>query len=184
VVVFIYALLAYLAEMQSTVTFLSQTVIQEIPAQSDRAVSMPLGSRLRPLLFPTVLAIVLLIGVDTTLLSWALAQDSLSAPIAQNALASYETIIDELATDEVLVTYAAGTFGVDNVASQQAAAAFLGLFEEVMVVTLPSAEASILVAGHALPFDQTALTEMLHANGMTQFIVFDTPAVRQIAGSP
>jgi hypothetical protein len=53
-----------------------------------------------------------------------------------------------------------------------------------MVVTLPSAEASILVAGHALPFDQTALTEMLHANGMTQFIVFDTPAVRQIAGSP
>jgi hypothetical protein len=183
VVVFIYALLAYLVEMQSSVTFQSPSLTQATPAQPDSVASTPLGGRLRPLLLPILLVIVILVGVDITLLSWARAQDAPLEPIAQNALMSYNAIIDELATRDVLVTYTAEPFGVSKGASQQAVAAFLQLYQEVMVVTLPSDQASILVAGDALPFDQSTLTDLLRANGVTEFIVFDTPAVQQIVAS-
>jgi hypothetical protein len=38
------------------------------------------------------------------------------------------------------------------------------------------------LTGDALPFDQADLTNILHANGISQFIIFDTPAVKAIVG--
>jgi hypothetical protein len=50
------------------------------------------------------------------------------------------------------------------------------------VLTLPSMESSVVFAADTLPFDRDMITEILHANGITQFVIFETPAVRALLG--
>jgi hypothetical protein len=77
----------------------------------------------------------------------------------------------------------AGRFGADNLTSRQVAASLLTLFDDVMVVTSASTESSFALAADELPFDRDRLAEVLHANGVFQFVIFDTPAVKAIVGN-
>ena len=97
---------------------------------------------------------------------------------------AYQAILAQPGAEQVIMTRVAGMFGMDRMPSQRVAAANLTLFDQVMVVTLPSAESSLILSGDTLPFDQATLTNILQANGVTQFIVFDTPAVRQMTANP
>jgi hypothetical protein len=51
-----------------------------------------------------------------------------------------------------------------------------------MIVTWASTETSIALAADELPFDRNGLIEVLYTNGETEFVIFETPAVKAIVG--
>jgi hypothetical protein len=59
----------------------------------------------------------------------------------------------------------------------------LAAYDDVLVITLASMEASIAFAADELPFYRDEVIEILQAVGETQFVIFDTPAVCLLAGS-
>ena len=197
VVVLIFALLAYIVEMQYVLA------VHPLPlgrAQTDSAITTPdpveqdtaestgnllsrSPERRQPsLLRPAVLVSIFVVAVNLGLLYWGIAQVPASKSEVESARAYYQTIIDQLITDEVVATYMPGIFGADNLTAQQAAGSLLTVFDEVMVLVLPAAGSSIALAGDTLPFDQDAITEVLHSLGETQFIIFDTAIVESIVG--
>jgi hypothetical protein len=71
----------------------------------------------------------------------------------------------------------------ENPAAPPIASSLLTLFDDVMVVTLPTARSSIAFAGHNLPFDRDVLAEIVRQSGEGEFVILDTTAVRAIADS-
>lgn len=192
VVVLIYALLSYAVAMRYDFVFRSPLMFQNSPssavddpasrpAQSGTGVSTSASHRMARAYSPPrpvmVLAIIV-IGLNLVLLSWAWAQAPTSEQAAENPVVSAQAVIEQVVTDDVQVTRMIGRFGLDNLTSRQFAAALLNLFDEVMVVTAASMDSSIVLAGDVLPFDRNSLANTLTANGVSQFLIFDTAAVR------
>jgi hypothetical protein len=69
---------------------------------------------------------------------------------------------------------------VDNLPARHYAASLLGMYNKMMVITLPADKSTQFIAGETLPFDYTQLSDLLGTNGQTQFIIYDTPAVQTI----
>src|SRR5262249_28856888 len=74
------------------------------------------------------------------------------------------------------------SFEPNDLASRRIAASLLASYPEVIVLTPASAGWSFAFAGTHLPFDRTALQSAVQSASETQFIIFDTPAVRAIVG--
>jgi hypothetical protein len=201
VTIFIYTWLLYLVEMQYTLTFRAQSVTHEsayppfrspIPASTPGdlpGLHNPLASRssraLRLLarVRPTTLVILLLAVISLALLYWILAGAPASTAPEDGSVPFYHAVGEELAADQVVIIHMPGAFGVDNPVSRQLAASLLSQFDRIMLVTLPSQNESIAFAGETLPFDRDTLSEILLADGETQFIIFDRPALEFIAGT-
>jgi hypothetical protein len=196
VVVLMYALLSYTVEMRYTFAFHSPPLAQEAPQPAPQdpaapaqpeasALTRDLRDTLQSLLRrrPVVGVAVLIVGLNLALLYWASAQEPASRPAMRNPAVSVPAIIDQLATDDVVVVRMAGRFGVDNLTSRQVAASLLALFDDVIVVTSASTESSFALAADELPFDRNRLADVLQANGATQFVIFDTLAVEAIVGN-
>jgi hypothetical protein len=187
VVVLIYTLLSYAVEMRYTFTFHAPPLPQTASESAQVGVTTLGGYRdtLQSLLLrrPVIGVAILMVGLNLALLYWASVQEPAPRPATSNPAVSIQTIIDQLATDDVVVTRMAGRFGVDNLISRQVAASLLTLFDDVMVVTSASTETSFALAADELPFDRDRLAEVLHANGVFQFVIFDTPAVKAIVGN-
>ena len=186
VVIFIYALLAYIVEKGFVVTFrpplqASQRIDNSaLPAPAKADGIFHTGIPLRYAL----LLVVIIAAVNVTFFSLARAQQPTTIPetLAENSTFTYQQIIDDLTTDQTVVARTAGVFSADNLISRQIAVSLLDLFDDVMVISLPEADLSIMIAGNPLTFDRNSLTEILQANGETQFIIFETPIVSAIAG--
>jgi hypothetical protein len=71
------------------------------------------------------------------------------------------------------VTHVKGVFDKDNPKVRQLAAFMLNTFSQVMVVSLPTGQSSIIVAGDTLPFDRNTLAALLWASGETQFTIYE-----------
>jgi hypothetical protein len=173
-VILIYALLSYMVEQRYTLIFQASSATPE-PDKSvaeQRIEATPFRWSWRSV---SVAALVILAG-NIALISW------INLRVSQDSAFTNQAIMDELAEYDVQVTPIVGRFGIDNLASRQATAALLAEFDEVIVITWASAESSLALAADDLPFDRNSLTELLYANGETQFVIFEPLAVQAIVG--
>jgi hypothetical protein len=187
VVVLIYALLSYAAELRYTFVFHSVPVAQEAPEPAPRDATASTRSFRDTLRFivlrrAVIGFVVLIVGANVALLYWASAQESASGSTTLNPAISVPVMLDQLVVDDVVVTRMPGRF-IDNPTAHQVVAPLLSQFDEVIVVTSASTGSSFALAADELPFDRDRLAEVLQANGETQFVIFDTPAVRAIVGA-
>jgi hypothetical protein len=197
VVVFIYALLSYIVDMQYAVAFRPQPLTHEAAFDTEVPATPPpnrsaldhqpthdlngifrLLSRIRP----AALIILLLVSTNLALLYWTLTQKTAASPLDNSAVPFFHAIADQLQTEGVVVVQTTGAFSPDNLTSRKMVSSLLTLFDNVVVVTMPSKQQSIIFAGNTLPFDQNTLSELLRANGEEQFIIYDTTTVKLIAG--
>jgi len=94
----------------------------------------------------------------------------------------YQTVAQRLMPRGVLVANLTSTFAATDDVSRRIAASLLTAFRQVIVVTSPSAGWSFAYAGNDLPFSRVQLEQALRAHGETQFIIYETDAVRFIVG--
>lgn len=187
VVTMIYALLSYTVEMRYTFVLHSPTGAQDNPEPVPNDMVAPTLS-LRDMLRSIVLRrsvigfTLLIVGLNLTLLHWASRQEATPGSTILNPAISVPAMLDQLVVDDVVVTRMPGQF-IDNPTSHQVVVALLLQFDEVIVVTSASTGSSFALAADELPFDRKRLAEVLHANGETQFVIFDTPAVKAIVGT-
>ncbi len=187
VVVMIYALLSYIVEMGYTIVFHSPVLVQDASQAALHNLASPAG-RLRDTLRSVLRqravigGTLVVVAFNLTLLYWASAHQTPSRSAALDPTISVPVMLDQLVTDDVVVTRMPGRF-IDNPVSRQVVAALLPQFDEVVVVTSASTGSSFALAADHLPFDQNRLAEVLQANGETQFMIFDTPAVKAIVGT-
>jgi hypothetical protein len=177
-IILIYTLLSYMVAQRYTLVFQASAATPE----PDKSVAehthiqiieaVPFRWSWRSVI---VTALVILAG-NIALISW------INLRLSQDSAFTNQAIIDQLAEYDVQVIPIEGRFGIDNLASRQATAALLAEFDEVIVVTWASAESSLALAADDLPFDRNSLTELLYANGETQFVIFEPLAVRAIVG--
>jgi hypothetical protein len=187
-IVFIYALLSYIAAMHYEYAFRSRPApVSEHPASAiaEGGPASVAGRTIppRPVIRLALLGLTLIVGINLALVYWAVSQDAASVAAPNAPTSIYQAIIDQFKGDGLVISQVGGVFGGDNLTARQAASSLLTTFANVMVVSFPASDSTMVVAGNALPFDRNKLTEFLRMNGETQFIVFDTPAVRQIVGN-
>ncbi|MCC6611943.1 MAG: hypothetical protein IT320_00615 [Anaerolineae bacterium] len=191
-VVLIYALLAYIVDQDYVYEFhppLSRYASDPYEAADSTPLAngthtplVDLQNAIRDIPARGLVVVVgaLLIGLNLFLLSWATVEASVPAGAGHNPDVSVETIIDQAIGGDVQVTRTIGRFGVDNPKSSEVAGALLSIYHDVMVVNAASMDSSIMLAADALPFDRNSLADTLSARGVTEFIIFDTPAVRAL----
>lgn len=170
IVVFIYALLTYAGSVRYAATYEVDTTAHAAGPETRYS---PFTKRKT-----IVLVAVFVIVMNVVLVAFAVAQ----APTARQALNSAaaqrtESILYELAPENVLVIRMVGLFSPDNIAARRLTASLFDIYDEVMVISLMSAGQSFALAGDELPFDRVQVTDVLHDNGEIQFLIFDTPAV-------
>lgn len=179
VVVFIFALLTYMVAFQYTavVGFSANT------QPTDFAVN---GLGIKKSLswaWWLIGAIVLIVGFNLALYTWALSQQSGQALVDPKTIPFYQTVTERYAGQGVIILGINEVFEADNPAAQPIATSLLTLFNDVMVVNLPTARSSIAFAGSDLPFDQNTLSKILRQSGEEEFVILDTLAIRAIAGN-
>ncbi len=189
VVIFIHALLVYAAHHEY------RLLVEPLLTSGSAAVPMPARAgfgRRMALLVP-----VLIVACNAAMIYWALTQapDDVSAPQVFETLdalqpsdtpepsgPAYLSLTDHLTAEGLIVTRISGRFGPENAPALQMAATLLESFDEVMVITLISGDAaddfSLIATAERIPFNRSQLTTLLHEYDLTQFIIFDTPAVR------
>jgi hypothetical protein len=180
IVVFIYALLSYTAEKQYSFAFIptwDNTVDTSVTTANVSHSSILPPSR-RLLAFIAALVIV----ANGTLITWATSQPPRTEADEESIV--IQTVIDQFPAENVVMTRLIGRFGGDNPAARQLVAGLLEVYDDVLVITLPTHESSLAFAADELPFDRDEVIELLHGVGQTQFVIFDTPVVRALVGSP
>jgi hypothetical protein len=170
VVILIYILLVHISEMRYSVRFAPpeaapQSVAANIPVWRWNRVRMFLA--------------VAIVAVNALFLSLALQIEPVTIPVAADSVPVYHGMVERFA-DEVLIVHMNETFNVNDPASHSVARSLLADYEEVMVIVLPAAESSILLASDQLPFEQEAITDILHRYGATNFVIFDPALVRVV----
>jgi hypothetical protein len=170
VVLFIYALLSYMAAMEYTAVFHFTSILSTTyPLENRISWQRPLGA-----------AILIILTLNVLMISWAFRQQSASANIATPF---YQEMSDRYAGQGVIILQVNEVLDVNNAAAQPIASSLLTLFDDVLAVAMPTEQTSIVFASHDLPFDQTTLAELLPPDSEDQYIILDITAVRAIAGS-
>jgi hypothetical protein len=187
IALFIYTLLSYMAEMQYTYEF-------RLPGLANVALQYPDGSavaagmgsakpagRTKRLGF-VLLAIMVLFNAG--LLYWGVTQSpSVPSVASDTILPAYQAIVSQYPTDQMTVTHVNGLFSTNNQNVRQVATSMLNTFSQVIVVSLPADQSTIVLAGDTLPFDRNSLASLLNASGETQFIIYEGPAVSAMLGN-
>lgn len=165
IVIFIYGLLAYLVEMDYAL-WLNAPAASDVPSATvHHHHPTPTGWQSN---LPVLLLIIFLIGTNLGLLVWGLGRNPTEdIPIDQALLA-------ELNVDGVTVIQLDHTFAVDNTEDRQLIGGLLNVYREVILVSIPSVETSLILAGGWLPFDPATVSDFLTAQGEIRFVVFDT----------
>jgi hypothetical protein len=178
VVVFIYALLSYIKDMQYTYVVQPHEAVS--PTDDHGVVNQSTLSWKRLI---AVVAIVI-VAIDIGLVWWATHEVILpEMQSAQEPTPIYQTLVDHFQADNMLVTRMTDISKVNDTTLQQYAKSLLNLYSEVTVIVFPTAHNSIVIAGTTLPFDSNSLSQFLRDNGETQFIVLDTPALKSLTAS-
>jgi hypothetical protein len=170
VVLFIYALLSYIAALDYRAIFhFTPTLPTTPPLENKHSWKQPSG-----------IAIFLILTLNVLLVSWAFRQQAASTT---SSTPFYQEMSDRYAGQGVIILQVNEVLDINNAAAQPIASSLLTLFDDVLAVAMPGEQISIIFASHDLPFDQTTLTELLPADSEDQFIILDITAVRAIAGS-
>jgi len=185
IVAFIVTLLSYVEAMQYRAVLRQQSVASKSVlsnADTPPIQSTNTSGRVRWALKLVALVVVLIVGANLAVVSWALAQPPSPRAGTGNASSIVQGMIDQFRNDNLQITHMSGLFSAENLTARQFVASLLTVFDQVAVITFPATQSSIVIAGDTLPFDRNTLAEVLHASGETQFVIFDVPAVRAIAG--
>ncbi len=165
IIILIYGLLTYLFnEGYNALVFTRQ-----IPSENRKF------NVSRPLI--VVIAVILLVNVWIVL--WAVSVSETSLDAGADGSYSYNSLVDQLAVDGVIIGRESGRFSFDNPTSETLPS-LAETFSEIMVVNLISADSYLILAAEQLPFTQDEVIDVLHNNGETQFVIFDDNAVRLI----
>lgn len=165
-VIFIYALLRFAADSGYTVSY--------APAQASPVGILPVR-RLRPVGY----GLVALVGINAIVVAAAFASTGgarLGGPAGEY---QYQTLVDQLATDGIAVVRTAGQFRLDAPADPLIVR-LAEVFPELMAVSLVTSDMTLTLAGDPLPVTQAEVIDALHANGETQFVIYDDSAVRLV----
>lgn len=165
VIILIYGLLHYLVNEGYTALIFTHSS----PLESHKF------SLSRPLLF--LMGGVLLLNVSVIL--WTFSASDVSGDANADGGYTYHSLIDQLAVDGVIIGRERGRLDFNSPAPEK----LLMLaenFSEIMVVNLISADSYLILAAEELPFTQSEVIDILHANSETQFMILDNNAVRLI----
>lgn len=91
----------------------------------------------------------------------------------------YPSLIDQLTVDGVVVARTAGRFGF-NAPPDPLVVTLAEQFPALTVISLSATDTTLVLAGETIPHSSTALIDILHSNGETQFVILDDAAVRLI----
>lgn len=187
VVIFIHGLLVYAANQRYSLLLeprLAAAAASDLQTADLQADAADLSRT--PVIIPRAMLIIplLMVAFNTGLLVWAYTQAAPpTPPFEPPPEPPYLTLTDHLAAEGLVITRVNGRFGPENAPALQMAVTLLESFDNVMVITLISGEAvvddfSLIAAAEMMPFNRNQLTDILHEYALTQFILFDTQAVR------
>jgi hypothetical protein len=125
--------------------------------------------------------VVLVVAANVALVSWAMGRQSEPVAVDPRTTPFYRTVTERYAGQGVIILGINEVMAPENPAAAPIATSLLTLFDDVMVVTLPTARSSIAFASHRLPFDRDVLAEIVRQSGEEEFVILDTTAVRTIA---
>ncbi len=162
VVVFIYALLSYLREGGYTAVTHFST-----PAQSAQSRKWAVSA-----------VIVVIVAVNVILGSWVYRRQPALAAQNGSSTPFYQEIAEQYAGQGVVILQINEVITLDNPAASQYAVSLLTLFDDILIVSLPQQQSSIVFAGQSLPFDRNILTEIVQNDGEMQFAILDNAALR------
>jgi hypothetical protein len=168
VVVFIFALLSYAALEQIT-------AVLAFPPQPAAAVSTPTYTK-----WIIGTAVVLILTANVMIVSWAKTQQTEPVAIDPRSIPFYRTVSEEYDGQGVIILGVSELIQAENPAAVPIATSLITLFDDVMVVSLPTANISIAFASPSLPFDQETLAEIVRESGEEEFVILETTAVRKI----
>ncbi len=94
----------------------------------------------------------------------------------------YHAIKEHLNPGGVFIVNLTSPFAADDTVSRRIVASLLENFAEVMVVTPRSVGWSFAYASDHLPFDRVTFESALRNSGETEFVIYETPAVRVFVG--
>ncbi|MBL8155414.1 MAG: hypothetical protein JNM70_14615 [Anaerolineae bacterium] len=195
---FIFALLDYAARMRYRYEFhipgmplpSSQAAVHidppEAAAKVDNRVDVLRASLIVPPFVRRRLLVALatvLVGTNAALVAWAFSTPRPAVTPNQSEAVPPEIIINRIAPPDTVVTRLTGTFDRNNMAARQVVNGLAQVYAEVMVVTIASPPSSFVLAANELSFDRDSLTALLRENGVSQFIIFDSAAVKVIVGN-
>lgn len=174
VVIFIYALLDYI--VQSDMQFVFQ------PPLEDNNVSNPLWKS------PIVQCGLVAIGIVILIVNigFVYGANRLKSPdtlVIERATPTHHLIADQLREEGAIVSQISGAFNLDDISVLQLAGGMLNTYDSVIILSLVEHDLSLMIAGNDLGLDADSLTALLHDNGETEFVIYDTPVVRVLAES-
>lgn len=192
VVVFIYALLHYLRGEAITVQITTPQSASEIEEASTPKKSERISKRNRKFLVTTVgvivamniVSIVLTYATSTALNNEIIEVDETSAVVQlEFSLANFfEAVSEQHGDSDLLIAQMNGIFGVDSMQTDSVARSLVELRAETMIIALPSLGHSFIFAAESLSFDRNDMVDLLTSQLQTEFIIFETPAIRAILG--
>lgn len=128
---------------------------------------------------PMILLLVFLTLTNIVSLAWILGQRPQEVSITE-AIAFYEPMLQELEASGIVIVETPDIFGIENSHSLSVVRALASEYSEIYVVALPSESVSVIFAGDTIALDRDMLTEALHAQGIIEFIIFDSASVMVI----
>ena len=169
VALFIYALLSYMVVTGITAVFTPNPTLSNYqPSTTSR----------KPLLVATITLVIIL---NIAIIAWAFQQQS--TPIEAIDTPFYQLVSNEFEEQGVVILGINELITADNPNAPSFANSLLTLFEDVMVVTLPTSQVSIAFASPSLPFTSDTLSQLVQQSGETNFIILSTSDLRAIAAN-
>lgn len=168
VVLFIYALLSY-GVMEGITAVFAPT----LAPTNDKPNAHPKRLRLA--------AIALLLIGNIAVITWSFQQQSAPATVTDTPF--YQLVSDRFEGQGVVILGINEMITVDNPNAPSFANALLTLFDDVLVITLPSSQFSIAFASTNLPFDSDTLAQLAQQSGEIDFTILNTSALHAIVAN-
>lgn len=177
VVVFIFTLLSYVTTAQVTAV-IGFTSAPEMTLSTNPSSK---GRKARSWRWAIGAAVVLVIAANLAVVSWATARQSEPLTVDPRTSPFYRTVTERYAGQGVIILGINEVMEPNNPEASSIAASLLTLFDDVLIVTLPTTQSSIAFASHSLPFDQHVLAEIVQQSGEDAFSILTISDVRAIA---
>lgn len=180
VVLLIYTLLAYMQahQLALALTFTAVEKVANVDG-SPQALANPTPPGAPPLPWKRLGLLLLggLLCINGVVYFWATTTQTGSASPGPTAPPFYQKVLEQYSGQGVIVLQLNGVFTASNPSTQPTATSLLVLFEEVLVVSLPSDNLSVAFVGATLPFGKADLEAILRANGNADFVILDTQEI-------
>lgn len=137
-----------------------------IPEKSSGAAQFP---------FWRILSIVVLSVSALFVVAWYWGDEPTG--VVELTLPFYHPLDSDLQASNALILELPEVFSINSGLSREIAYDALQHYQQVTIVVLPANNQSVLFAADALSFDSQELSELLHDNGIIEFVIYETDAV-------